>query len=321
MSLRLPAALIAICLALLPQISSAQKMVQLTHQPPNGALVEFLLTDGTVMVQSYSENTWYKLTPDNTGSYVNGTWSQLASLPSGYQPLYFASAVLADGKLVIAGGEYNFDQFAFTNMGAVYDPTKDSWLRLQPPKGWKWIGDSPSAVLPNGEFTVGQKFFKRVASLDPSTLKWMELSSKHKNDWNAEEGWMLLPTGHILTWDVKANPLSEEYDPKSGKWTNLGNTGQNLQGPCEVCNCIEVPPRSATRSKPRPTIRLSASSTARPAMSSTPRTHGHSTMGVATGAATVSTHFDVPKGMETGARTVEVVANGIPSTAVSVTVQ
>ena len=154
MSLRLPAALFAICLALFPQLSSAQKMVQLTHQPPNGALVEFLLTDGTVMVQSYGENTWYKLTPDNTGSYVTGTWSQLASLPSGYQPLYFASAVLADGRLVIAGGEYNFDQFAFTNMGAVYDPIKNSWLRLTPPKGWKWIGDSPSAVLPNGEFTV-----------------------------------------------------------------------------------------------------------------------------------------------------------------------
>jgi hypothetical protein len=51
------------------------------------------------------------------------------------------------------------------------------------------------------------------------------------------------------------------------------------------------------------------------------RTHGHSTMGVATGAATVSTHFDVPTGMETGASTLEVVANGIPSAAVSVTVQ
>src|ERR1700723_2264656 len=136
MSLRLPAALFAICLAPFPQFSSAQKMVQLTHQPPNGALVEFLLTDGTVMVQSYSESTWYKLTPDNTGSYVNGTWTQLASLPSGYQPLYFASAVLADGRAVITGGEYNFDSFAFSNKGAIYDPLKDTWSSLKHPKGW-----------------------------------------------------------------------------------------------------------------------------------------------------------------------------------------
>jgi hypothetical protein len=34
----------------------------------------------------------------------------------------------------------------------------------------------------------------------------------------------------------------------------------------------------------------------------------------------VSTNFDVPSGMETGAGQLEVVANGIPSTAVAVTV-
>ena len=50
------------------------------------------------------------------------------------------------------------------------------------------------------------------------------------------------------------------------------------------------------------------------------RTHDHSTMGVATGTAPVSTNFDVPAGMETGASKLEVVANGIPSKAVSVTV-
>jgi hypothetical protein len=43
-------------------------------------------------------------------------------------------------------------------------------------------------------------------------------------------------------------------------------------------------------------------------------------MGVATGSAIVSTSFDVPATMETGASSLEVVANGIPSPAVSVTV-
>jgi hypothetical protein len=50
------------------------------------------------------------------------------------------------------------------------------------------------------------------------------------------------------------------------------------------------------------------------------KTHDHSTMGVATGAAVVSTNFDVPAGMETGASTLEVVANGIASKKVNVTV-
>jgi hypothetical protein len=50
------------------------------------------------------------------------------------------------------------------------------------------------------------------------------------------------------------------------------------------------------------------------------RTHDHSSMGVATGSKTITTEFDVPSGMETGAGMLEVVANGIPSTAVAVTV-
>ena len=44
-------------------------------------------------------NNWWALTPDANGSYLNGTWSQLASMSSSYGPLYFASAVLLDGRL------------------------------------------------------------------------------------------------------------------------------------------------------------------------------------------------------------------------------
>jgi len=50
------------------------------------------------------------------------------------------------------------------------------------------------------------------------------------------------------------------------------------------------------------------------------KTHNHSTMAVATGAATVSTKFDVPAGIELGASTLQVVTNGIASTAKSVTI-
>src|ERR1700686_5409251 len=84
-------------------VSLAQTLQQLVNQPPNGAGIGFLLTDGTVMFQGNSCLDWWKLTPDNKGSYVKGTWSQLASLPSNYAPLYFASAVLADGRLVVEG--------------------------------------------------------------------------------------------------------------------------------------------------------------------------------------------------------------------------
>ena len=52
-----------------------------------------------------------------------------------YQPLYFAEAVLADGRLAIIGGEYNHNSFSFTNLGAVYDPTANTWTALGHPKG------------------------------------------------------------------------------------------------------------------------------------------------------------------------------------------
>ncbi len=50
------------------------------------------------------------------------------------------------------------------------------------------------------------------------------------------------------------------------------------------------------------------------------RTHGHSTMAVATGSAIVSTNFDVPPTIEAGASTLYVVANSIPSSGTQVTV-
>jgi hypothetical protein len=48
------------------------------------------------------------------------------------------------------------------------------------------------------------------------------------------------------------------------------------------------------------------------------RTHGHSTMGVATGMAVHSTHFDVPAGIELGTAELCVIANGIHSECVRV---
>lgn len=50
------------------------------------------------------------------------------------------------------------------------------------------------------------------------------------------------------------------------------------------------------------------------------RTHNHSSMGVATGNTIVSTQFDVPAAADTGPASLVVVANGIASAPVSVTV-
>jgi hypothetical protein len=307
------------------------------------------------------------------------------------------------------------------------------------------------------------------------------LSDQGKKDFNAEEGWTLMPDGSILTYDVKNAPHAERYDPIGQQWTSLGSTVKNLAGPPSISqipygkNKIYYPPGEvgpgilrpdgtvfatgatnahattahtaiytpAANGKPGtwaagpdfpnqdqagdsfaallptgnvlvegdsgtlyefngtklaatkfngggssllvlPTGEIliggaevyRASGTVNPAwapvITSAPatvtrgstyaisgqqfnglsqansfgdefetatnyplvritntasghviyaKTHDHSTMGVATGTATVSTNFDVPSGAETGASTLVVVANGIPSTSVNVTVQ
>jgi hypothetical protein len=233
--------LAVVLLLALSGMALAQTITRLKNQPPGGAGIGFLLTDGTVMYQGNSESAWYKLTPDNTGSYVNGTWSKLASLPSGYVPDAFASAVLADGRLVIVGGEYLNGAFALTNLGAIYDPAANTWTNLPPPTGWKYIGDSPSVVLPNGNYLVGNKLTKSMAMLNPTTLKWTVMAGTGKSDFNAEEGWTLLANGTVLTADVKHAPNSEIYTPSARSWASAGSTLVDLHSPSPD-GCINYGP-------------------------------------------------------------------------------
>ena len=214
-------------------LASAQSWQPLNNQPNFEAGAALLLTDGTVMVHhegannGYSE--WFKLTPDINGSYVNGTWSQMASLASNYGPLFFASAVLPDGRLIIEGGEQNFGNYVWTNMGAIYDPLANVWTPMSPPSGWSSIGDAQSVVLSNGTFMLANCCSEQQALLNASTLTWTSTGSG-KFDENDEEGWNLLPGGNVLTVDAYVNrndpngTNSEIYNPGTGSWTSAGST-------------------------------------------------------------------------------------------------
>ena len=168
----------------------------------------------------------------------------MASLQPGYVPDDFASAVLADGRVVITGGEYNNGQFALTNLGAVYDPIANTWTPLAAPPGWDFIGDSPSVVLPDGRFVVGRKLDMQVAALDPTTLTWTLLGSIGKSDFNAEEGWTLLPDGTVFTFDVLNAPNSEIYNPSTQTWQTAGSTIVDLHSPSPF-GCLPYGPNGA----------------------------------------------------------------------------
>src|ERR1700691_4762605 len=182
--------LLAALLAALPGLAPAQTITQRTHQPPNGAQLTFLLTDGTVLAQAYNNSDFWVLSPDNTGSYVNGTWTQIASLPDGYAPLYHSSAVLPDGRVIIMGGEYDVVYGVFftpiwSAQGAIYDPIENVWTSVAPPPSFSFIqnlppptplmqtiGDAQGVVLPNGVYMQADCCTNQQALLNAKTLTW-----------------------------------------------------------------------------------------------------------------------------------------------------
>ena len=209
----------------------------LNNQPTFRASVPLLLTDGTVVMQDEGAQDWWRLTPDLSGSYINGTWTQIASLPAGYSPLYHSSAVLPDGRLIIEGGEYNFGTPTWTDLGAIYDPIANTWTSVAPPPffgtccgfGHPTIGDAQSVILFDGTYMQANCCTTDEALLDATTLTWTPTGSG-KFDINDEEGWTLLPNKQVLTVDAYVfayNPTgmnSEIYVPGSGKWHSAGST-------------------------------------------------------------------------------------------------
>jgi hypothetical protein len=228
----------------------------LTHQPDfllDGASSPILLTDGTVLVQDAGFPDWWKLTPDERGSYVNGTWTQVASLPADYSPLYHASAVLPDGRLIIEGGEYllNADQTdlvpSWTAKGSIYDPITDTWKPVAPPPFFtgfgpfpQTIGDAQNVVLADGTYMQANCCKKEAALLDARTLTWTPTGAG-KFDIYDEEGWTLLPNGKVLTFDAyvgaydPAGTGSEIYDPRTGAWKSAGSTVVQLWDSASAC--------------------------------------------------------------------------------------
>ena len=204
-----------------------------TNMFPSNSLVQpsnpLLLTDGSIILhdaQGVAPSDWYKLTPDINGSYLTGTLTQIASLPSAYSPLYFSSEILSDGRLLIEGGEYNFNNSVWTTMGAIYDPVANTWTMRTPPAGWGRIGDAEAIMLANGTYMQSSccdSGFKFALMAPPYTDgSWTSFVGQGKADSYDEEGFTLLPNNKVLTVDANrrtALTASEIFDPSTNTWS------------------------------------------------------------------------------------------------------
>ena len=250
-------ALAAVILVCSPSTAQAQ-WLPLRNAPPAFLDTCNLLTDGTVLCHGYNSNQWHRLSPDINGSYANGTWSRVADMPDGfdaafgctpcrYAPLYFASAVLPDGRLVVIGGEDISLRAVWTNIGFIYDPVSNSWSsQLIEAFGSGRIGDAMGTVLADGRFVLSDIGSGNIEVLNPSTLRFTPLNPPGKRDQNNEEGWNILPDGTVFTVDANRPRSYESYDPLTNSWGRGGTTPVNLADCCGsadgVGNSHEVGP-------------------------------------------------------------------------------
>jgi len=248
--------------------ADAQVFKTLANQPQSGgsnAVIEGcnLLTDGSVVCLETSSNQWHRLRPNASGSYLNGTWDNIAPMPDGvdtrltgldvtqhppvltgvdcnpctYSPRFFASAVLEDGRMIVIGGEdlgtrtiaqvvkTSGSGQVQTNIGFVYNPANNTWSsQLNSAFASGTVGDAVSVVLPDKRFVVANINNGDMEAFDPATNSLVALNPPGKLDGNDEEGWNLLPDNTFLAVDAGLVATFELFDPVANSWSHPGSS-------------------------------------------------------------------------------------------------
>lgn len=213
----------------------------LITNPPANIDTMLLMTDGSVMAHELDTQNWHKLTPDSSGRYETGSWSAVPSMPNNsaipagfggptYAPRFFGSAVLKDGTLLIAGGEYNHLVSCDMAAATLYDPVANTWTNLPTPSGWANMGDIPLCVMPDGRVLLGNIENSQTTFFDPTTKTYT--AGPNKADRCAEESFTLLPDGTVLAVQCTNIPGAEKYVPASNSWVTAGSTPSTLPQAC-----------------------------------------------------------------------------------------
>jgi hypothetical protein len=192
-----------------------------TNAPHDNMGVMILMTDGTVLChnsvgQTYGTG-WDKLTPNSSGSYVNGTWTTMASMT--HDRLFFPTQMMPNGKVFAAGGEYGSGDTA----GEVYDPVANTWTKTEEVTSKQNIYDGNSEILPDGRILVGVQ-----DGLNPSynnlyytnkTNLWATAPSNVSPYDHDEAQWVKLPDSSILFVGI-ASTASVRYRPQTSTWVD-----------------------------------------------------------------------------------------------------
>jgi len=193
-----------------------------------------LLSDGSVIVPTNTGlvgKTWQKLTPDSTGSYVNGSWTDIA--PMNDSRLDFGSQVLMDGRVFVAGGEYGTGKVS----AEIYDPVLNTWTYTPTPvfHVMDSLMDCNTEILPDGKVLISVAKIGTVYNGD-STVIYDPVSNTYTQGPNClqlhdESTWVKLADASILMPDDNGYTLtSERYIPSLNQWVADNNGPAPLFG-------------------------------------------------------------------------------------------
>lgn len=228
----------------------------LINTAPDSVYLMLLLSDGTVLAANNPDNifngtgnNWYRLTPDYQGVYGNGKWTTLTSAND--TRVFSSSAVLTDGRVFVAGGEYGSGGATAEIFNPLANGGAGSWTYINPPtslldpsKGNAFL-DAESKVLPGGNVLV--------APINPGVNNGTLIYNPHANTWSqgppnlrrqSEASWVKLADGSILTIDPldgfrgEVGTKSERYIPSQGQWVSDANLRVNLWANLIAANLV-----------------------------------------------------------------------------------
>ena len=224
------------CPAGFQKVADIGQWVPLTNLAPHGnGETLLLLSDGTVLAHTFSGGTlgngsiFDKLTPDTTGSYVNGTWSSIT--PMARERLAFSSAILKDGRVYCAGGEYGTDGTQNGWHGEVYNPLTNTWTSATGVSSANVMSDGNCKILENGNILQGivnTSFPTTTRIFNPATMAYT--AGPTTLGGHNESMWLKLPDNTILFVNEGAQS-SERYNPATNSWISDANVPVLLYDP------------------------------------------------------------------------------------------
>lgn len=204
----------------LSECAAAGTWAPLGSAPPLGVNHAMVLSDGTI----YTDNgggQCCRLTPDIHGNYRNGAWTHLSTMNN--SRLFFASSVLTNGNVFVAGGEYGPGR----RHAELFDPLNNVWTKIPDPLPGPAFSDAIGKILPNGNVLVAPvSQFGGCLIYNVAGNSWQTAASTQNQN---EVCWVKLPNDCILTINTAAQTC-EHYVPSLNQWVADANVPVVIYG-------------------------------------------------------------------------------------------